>query len=308
MLVYSLKRLVISIGTLAVVITCVFFLVRLAPGGPFDGERRLPPEIEKNLKAAYHLDKPVYEQFLIYCSNLLQGDLGPSFKIKDFSVAQLIKKGLPVSALLGLWALIFALTLGLMIGIFCGAKVGHPLDQILMAVSNFNLAVPSIVSCPILILTFAVGLSWLPAGGAGSGLHYILPSIALGLPFSGAIARLIRGSLIETNFEPHIMTAKAKGLSQSRIVILHRLPIAIIPVLSFLGPASASLLTGSVVVEKIFELPGIGRHFVDGAINKDYTLVMGVVIVYSGAILTFNLAVDLIYGLFDPRMSIQANQ
>ncbi len=308
MLVYFLKRVIISIGTLVVVVTCVFFLVRLAPGGPFDGERRLPPEVEKNLKVAYHLDKPVEEQFLIYCSNLLQGDLGPSFKKKDFSVTQLISEGLPVSTLLGLYALIFALTLGLMIGVFCGANMGHPLDRTLMAISNFNLAVPSIVSCPLLILLFAVGLSWLPAGGASSGLHYILPSIALGLPFSGVIARLIRGSLIETNFEPHIMTAKAKGLSQSRIIILHRMPIAIIPVLSFLGPASASLLTGSVVVEQIFDLPGIGRHFVQGAINKDYTLVMGVVIVYSGAILTFNLAVDLIYGLFDPRMSVQSNQ
>ena len=146
MLVYFLKRVIISIGTLAVVVTCVFFLVRLAPGGPFDGERRLPPEVEKNLKVAYHLDKPVEEQFLIYCSNLLQGDLGPSFKKKDFSVTQLISEGLPVSTLLGLYALIFALTLGLMIGVFCGANVGHPLDQILMAISNFNLAVPSIVS------------------------------------------------------------------------------------------------------------------------------------------------------------------
>ncbi len=308
MLLYALKRLVISIGTLAVVITCVFFLVHSAPGGPFDGERRLPPEIEKNLKAAYHLDKPVSEQFLIYCSNLLKGNLGPSFKQKDFSVSQLIESGLPVSAVLGLCALLFALAMGLIIGVFCGMNAGHLLDQILMAISNFNLAVPSIVSCPILILFFAVGLSWLPAGGASSGLHYVLPSIALGLPFSGAIARLIRGSMIETAFEPHIMTAKAKGLSRSRITILHKLPIAITPVLSFLGPASASLLTGSVVVEQIFDLPGIGRYFVQGAINKDYTLVMGVVIVYSSAILMFNLAVDLIYGLFDPRMSIQANQ
>ena len=308
MLPYLLKRLIVSIVTLGIVITCVFFLVRLAPGGPFDGERGLPPEVEQNLKAAYHLDKPLHRQFLIYVTNLVQGDLGPSYQQKDFSVTDLIASGLPVSAVLGFWALTFAIALGLLVGVFCGANVGKPVDRILMGLSNFNLAVPSIVTSPILILIFAVGLSWLPAGGSASGLNYLLPAIALGLPFSAAIARLIRGGLIETNFDPHVMTAKSKGLSNARIILRHRLPSAMIPVLSFMGPAAASLLTGSVVIEQIFDLPGIGRYFVQGAINKDYTLVMGVVIVYSTAILIFNFTIDLIYGLVDPRMSVRSTQ
>ena len=303
MLKYLINRLCISIVTLAIVVTSVFFLVRLAPGGPFDGERRLPVEIENNLKAAYHLDKPLSEQFLLYCKNLLKGDLGPSFRQKDFSVSQLISSGLPVSILLGFLALLLALAIGCSLGIFCGANQGHLADRLLMSINNFNLALPSIVSSPILILTFAVVLAWFPAGGALSFHHYILPAIALGLPFSAAIARLLRGSLIESKSEPHIMTARSKGLTESRIILVHCLPSAMIPVLSFLGPAAASLITGSVVVEQIFDLPGIGRYFVQGAINRDYTLVMGVVIVYSTAILLFNLVIDLSYGLFDPKMA-----
>ena len=303
MLKYSINRLGISAVTLAIVITSVFFLVRLAPGGPFDGERRLPVEIEKNLKAAYHLDKPLSEQFFLYCKNLIKGDLGPSFRQKDFSVSQLIASGLPVSVLLGFLALLLALTIGCSVGIFCGANQGHPVDRLLMSVNNLNLAVPSIVSSPILILIFAVALSWFPAGGALSFQHYILPATALGLPFSAAIARLMRGSLIESKSEPHIMTARSKGLNESRIILVHCLPSAMIPILSFLGPAAASLITGSVVVEQIFDLPGIGRYFVQGAINRDYTLVMGVVIVYSTAILLFNLVIDLSYGFFDPKMA-----
>lgn len=301
---FILRRLLFAGITFAVVVTAVFFLLRATPGGPFDGERRLPAEVEKNLRAAYHLDEPLHVQYLIYWGNLLQADLGPSFRQKDFSVNDLIAQGLPVSLRLGATALLLALALGLSVGIGAGLRTGTPLDRLLMSLSNLNLSVPVIVSAPLLVLLFSVLLAWLPAGGTGSALHYLLPTIALALPLSAEIARLARGGVAEANILPHVRTAKAKGLPGRRIVLRHVLPTALIPVLSFLGPAAATLLTGTVVVEQMFDLPGIGRYYVQAALNRDYTLVMGVTIVYAFAILLFNLLVDLAYGVFDPRIRL----
>jgi oligopeptide transport system permease protein len=299
---YLFRRIGFVAITFFTVVSLVFFMLRAAPGGPFDGERQLPPEIEANLRAAYNLDAPLPSQYLTYWLNLSQGNLGPSFRHKDFTVNDLIASGLPVSAKLGGLALLLGTLLGLSVGTLAGLNQQRFLDRFLMTISNINLAIPTIVSAPLLVLVFSVMLRWLPGGGADTGLHFLLPSIALALPLSAEIARLTRGSVAEAKLEPHVVTALSKGLSRTRITLRHIMPIAIIPVLSFLGPAAAGLLTGTVVAEQIFDLPGIGRYYVQAALNRDYTLVMGVTIVYAAAILTFNLIVDLLYGYFDPRI------
>jgi oligopeptide transport system permease protein len=303
---YIVNRFFVAALTLVCIVSIVFFLVRLAPGGPFDGQRQLPPQVEANLRAAYHLDEPLPLQYARYMANLVTGDLGPSFKQKDFSVNELIARGLPVSLALGVSALLLAVISGVAIGVCAGLRPGTWVDTALMGFSNLNLAIPAIVVAPVMVLVFAVMLSWFPAAGSDTILHFVLPSIALALPYSAAIARLTRGSVVEVGYEPFLMTAKAKGLGRMRVIGRHILPIALIPVVSFLGPAAASVLTGSVVVEQIFDLPGIGRYFVQGALNRDYTLVMGVVVVYSTAILLFNLLVDLSYGVLDPRIRLDA--
>jgi len=303
---YLLTRLVVSLLTFWVIVSIVFFMVRAAPGGPFDGERRLPPEVEANLMAAYNLDQPIGQQYLDYLRMLVQGDLGPSFKQKDFTVNELIAAGLPVSLGIGLSALVVALFCGVALGTRAGLQPGSFADVLVMGIANLGLALPSIVLAPLAILLFAVWLGWLPAGGGGSLSHYLLPPLTLSLPFIAAIARLTRGSVAEVLLEPHVMTARAKGLPNRRIVRRHILPIALLPVVSFLGPAAAALLTGSVVIEQVFDLPGIGRYFVQAALNRDYTLVMGVVVVYAGFILTFNLLVDICYARLDPRIRLTA--
>ena len=301
---YLIVRAFVSILTFLLTVSVVFFLVRLAPGGPFDDERRLPPEVEANLMAAYNLDQPLHRQYLDYLNMLAHGDLGPSFKQKDFSVGMLIRSGLPVSLTVGASALLLALIGGITLGAVAGMRPGSTIDGLVMSVANLGIALPSIVLAPLAVLVFAVWLRWLPAGGAGSFEHYVLPSLALSLPFIAAIARLTRGSVAETALEPHVTTARAKGIPERQILRRHILPIALLPVLSFLGPAAAALLTGSVVIEQVFELPGIGRYFVQAALNRDYTLVMGVVVVYAAFILSFNLLVDVCYARLDPRIRL----
>ena len=307
MLGFTLRRLVFAAVTFFAIVTVVFFLIRLAPGGPFDGERRLPPEIEANLRAAYHLDAPLWEQYGRFMSQLIQGDLGPSFRQKDFSINELISTGLPVSASLGFMALILALLFGLTLGVTAGFNHGSRLDALLMGLSNINIAIPSIVSAPVMVLVFSVTLSLFPAGGADSVWHFVLPALALAIPLSAELARLVRGGVAEAIHEPHVRTAYAKGIGRVRTIRRHILPIAVIPMISFLAPAAAGLLTGTVVVEQVFNLPGIGRYFVDGALNRDYTLVMGVTIVYATAILIMNFLADLAYGLVDPRIRAVQN-
>ncbi|NKB99244.1 MAG: ABC transporter permease subunit [Pseudomonadales bacterium] len=301
---FLVRRLVFAAITFFTIVTVVFFLVRIAPGGPFDGERRLPPEIEQNLRAAYNLDAPLYEQYGRFMARLVQGDLGPSFKQKDFSINELIAAGLPVSMGLGISALLVALFLGLLLGTAAGFNQGTAIDRTLMGLSNFNLAIPTIVSAPLMVLFFSVILSLFPAGGADSIWHFVLPTFALAIPFSAELARLVRGGVAEAMYEPHVRTAYAKGIGTVRTINRHVLPIAVLPMISYLAPAAAGLLTGTVVIEQVFNLPGIGRYFVDGALNRDYTLVMGVTIVYSLAILIFNLIADIAYGLVDPRIRV----
>lgn len=304
MIAHAVRRLLTAIPTLLVLVTLTFFLMRLAPGGPFDRERSLPPEIEKALAAEYYLDESLPRQYARYLGNLLQGDLGPSFQYEGFRVSELIAEGLPVSLLLGLLAMALALLVGGSMGIAAALSHRRWPDYTLMSTALLGVSIPSYVVAPLLVLLFAITLRWLPAGGwvPGRSSDLVLPVIALALPQVSAIARLLRGSLLEVLQQPYLRTARAKGLSPHLVILRHALKPALMPLVSYLGPATAAILTGSVVVEQIFDLPGMGRYFVQGALNRDYTLVLGVVAVYGVMIIGFNFLVDLAYGWLDPRV------
>jgi oligopeptide transport system permease protein len=299
---YFLRRLAGAIPTLFVIIAGTFFLMRLAPGGPFARERKVPPEVEANLLRAYHLDEPLWQQFLRYLEGLLHGDFGPSFKYKDFSVADLIFGGFPVSLQLGAMAIILALVIGLTLGIWAALRQNSAVDYTAMSVSMVGIAVPNFVVAPILTLVIGLNLKLLPVGGWGHASNYVLPVIALCLPQIAAIARLTRASMIEVLSSNFVRTARAKGLPARLTITRHAIRAAILPVVSFLGPAVANIITGSVVVEQIFSIPGIGRYFVQGSLNRDYTLVMGVTVFYGGIIILCNLIADLLYGVLDPKV------
>jgi len=304
LLSYSIRRLLGAIPTLLILIALAFFMVRLAPGGPFDAERALLPEIEANLRAAYHLDEPLYQQFLRYLGGLLRGDFGPSFQYRDYTVTELIMAGFPVSLRLGGGAMILALLFGITAGSIAALRQNTRTDYSVMSISMTGISVPNFVMAPILILIFAVYLGWLPAGGLGEGSpkNLILPIISLALPQIAYISRLTRGSMIEVLRSDFIRTAKAQGLPAGKILVRHALKPALLPVVSYLGPATAAIITGSVVIEQIFSLPGLGRFFVQGALNRDYTLVMGIVVFYGVLIIVFNLLVDLAYAWLDPKV------
>jgi oligopeptide transport system permease protein len=304
MLGYATRRILQAIPTLLLIVAAAFFLMRAAPGGPFDDERALPPEIEANLQAAYGLDQPVTVQFARYLGGLLRGDLGPSFRMKDFTVAELIGRGLPVTLSIGAAALLLGIGLGVPLGLVAGLRQNGWADHAVMSVALVGIAVPNFVVAPVLALVFGLYLGWLPVAGwePGSAQHLVLPVITLALPLVAYLARLTRGSLLEVLQAPFIRTARAKGLDPGVILRRHALKPTLLPVVSFLGPAAAALLTGSLVVEQVFGLPGVGRYFVQGAINRDYTLVMGMVVFYASLILLLNLAVDLVYGWLDPRI------
>jgi oligopeptide transport system permease protein len=313
MMAYALRRLLGAIPTLFLIVTLAFFMMRIAPGGPFDSERRLPPEVERNVKAAYDLDKPLTQQYLIYLGKLAHGDLGPSYKNKDFTVVQLIGIGLPVSARLGLSAMALALLLGTALGVSAALKQNRWQDYSVMSVAMLGITIPTFVTAPILTLVFGIyGISvlghelTLPVGGWNGGAlrNMILPVTVLALPQIAIVARLMRGSMVEVLRANYIRTARAKGLPVSRIVLGHALRAAALPLVSYLGPALAAILTGSLVVEQIFGLPGIGRYFVQGALNRDYTLVMGVVICYAALIILLNFLADIMYGILDPRVRL----
>lgn len=301
---FALRRLLGLVPTLFVIVAAAFFLMRLAPGGPFDEERAVPAEITANLQAAYGLDQPVVVQFARYLRGLVRGDLGPSFRMKDFTVGELIARGLPVTLAIGTAALLLSLAIGVPLGLVAALRQNRWLDHAAMAVALVGIAVPSFVVAPLLALAFGIGLGWLPVAGweTGSVRHAVLPVITLALPLVAALARLTRGSLLEVLQAPYIRTARARGLGPAVILRRHALKPTLMPVVSFLGPATAALLTGSLVVEQVFGLPGVGRYFVQGAVNRDYTLVMGMVIFYATLILLLNLAVDLLYGWLDPRI------
>lgn len=301
---FLLRRLLISIPTLLVVITIAFFMMRIAPGGPFDQERALPPQIEKNVLAAYDLDQPLIVQYWRYLTGVLQGDFGPSFKYRDFTVSELLITGFVPSLQVGGSAILLAIIVGIMLGTIAALRQNTALDHAVMATAMTGIAIPNFVMAPLLTLVFGVFLGVLPVAGWGGGSlrNLILPVIALALPQIAYIARLTRGSMIETLSANFIRTARAKGLRERIVVVRHALKGALLPVVSYLGPASAQLISGSLVIEQIFGIPGIGRYFIQGALNRDYTLVMGTVIVYALLILILNLIVDILYGFLDPKV------
>lgn len=304
MLRYALRRLLTAIPTLFLVVTIAFFLIRVAPGGPFDLERPLEAKVMENLNRIFLLDAPLWQQYLSYLGNLLAGDLGPSFIYRDFSVTDLFAAGLPASIQLGLSALILALVVGITLGTLAALNQNRVTDYLVVGTATFGITIPPFVVAPVLSLVIGVYLGWLPTGGWGDGsLRYkILPIITLALPQIAVITRLTRGSMIEALRSNHVRTARANGLPVWNVVGVHALRGALLPVVSYLGPAAAALLTGSVVVEQIFGIPGVGRYFVTAALSRDYTLVMGTVIVIACFIIIFNLLVDLIYAVIDPRI------
>lgn len=348
MLRFIVRRLIGAVPTLLVIIAMAFFMMRIAPGGPFDQERRLPPEIEKNILAAYDLDKPVWQQFfsmdLFVCSarfsgtpdeaalaakglrfengkyldkdgreqrclggyvgKLLVGDFGPSYKYKDFTVAELIADGAPVSALLGVSAILLATFIGMFLGTFSALRQNSVGDYSVMTVAMIGVTVPSFVMAPILTLIFGVYLGWFPVGGWGEGQlrNMVLPVISLSLLQIAVIARLTRGGMIEVLRSNYVRTARAKGLPERLVIGRHAMRAALLPLVSYLGPATAGIVTGSLVIEQIFQLPGIGKYFINGALQRDYTLVMGVVILYASLVIVLNLVADVLYGILDPKV------
>ncbi|MDZ4263113.1 MAG: ABC transporter permease subunit [Pseudomonadota bacterium] len=303
MLVFIIKRLLQAVPVLFVVATVTFFMVRAAPGGPFDKDRSIPPEVMTQLNKRYHLDDPLWKQYVDYMSNVVQGDFGPSFKYASHSVTELIAAGLPPTLELSLYAILFALVVGLPIGILAALKRNTLLDYIPMSTAMIGICMPTFVLGPILLLIFGIWLGWLPVAGWGqiSG-DKILPSITLGSVYAAYIARICRGGMLEVFSQDYIRTARAKGLSTMRIVVVHALRGGISPVISFLGPAIAGLLAGSFVVESIFQIPGLGRFYVMAAFNRDYTMILGLTIFFAFLIILFNLIADILLVWLNPKI------
>lgn len=300
---YVVKRLLSAIPTLFIIVTISFFLIRLAPGGPFDLERPLEAKVMENLRKIYQLDKPLYEQYWLYLSALLRGDFGPSFFFRDFTIRELFANGLPISMRLGFSALLLALLVGGTLGVVAAFRQNQAADYAVIGLATFGITVPTFVIAPVLQIVFGLTLAWLPVGGWNDGAlrNTVLPILTLALPQIAVIARMMRAAMIEVLRSNPIRTLRANGLPLS-VIVKHALRGAALPVVSYLGPAAAALLTGSVVVETIFGIPGVGRYFVDGALNRDYTLVMGTVIMIAVFVMAFNLLVDIVYALIDPRV------
>ncbi|MCE2573504.1 oligopeptide ABC transporter permease OppB [Motilimonas eburnea] len=301
---FIFKRLLEAIPTLLVLITVSFFLMRFAPGNPFSSERSLPPQVKANIEAKYGFDKPVVEQYFNYLKNLVQGDLGPSFKYKDYTVNELVAQALPVSAKIGAAAFILAVLIGVSLGTLAALKQNSWIDYLVMSGAMVGVVIPSFVLAPVLVLIFAIGLKWLPAGGWNGGAvqFMVLPVVGMMMHYISSIARIMRGSMIEVMSSNFIRTARAKGLASSYIVLHHALRPAILPVVSYLGPAFVGIITGSVVIETIFGLPGIGQLFVNGALNRDYSMVLGLTILVGALTITFNAIVDILYAVIDPKI------
>jgi len=307
MLRYFLTRLAGAIPTLFIIVTIAFFLIRAAPGGPFDQEQTLPPEIMANLQRAYGLDQPIWAQYGRYLGALAHGDFGPSFKYKDFSVTELIGQGFPVTLELGSIAMALALILGIPIGTFAALHHNSAADYATMSLAVVGIAIPTFVVLAVLGVLFVIYWHWLPVAGwePGSIRHLVLPVAALALPPLSVIARLTRANMLEVLHSQFIRTAVAKGLPLHTVILRHAMRPALLPVASYLAPAVASIMTGSLVVESIAGLPGIGRYMVQGALNRDYTLVLGMVIIYSTLLILMGLAVDLLYAWLDPRVKLE---
>lgn len=304
MIVYVIRRLLTAIPTLFVIVTMAFFLIRVAPGGPFNQERGLNPEIKANIERQFGLDQPLVSQYLSYLKNVLQGDFGPSYVMPNFTVAERFAAGLPVSIQLGFSALVFALLVGGTLGVIAALNQNKAGDYAVIATATAGSTIPTFVIAPLIQLLF--GLTWklLPVGGWGDGalINKIGPVLTLALPQMAIVARLMRGSMIESLRSHHIRTARAMGLSDWSVVVKHALRGALLPIVSYAGPAAAALMTGSVIVETIFAIPGVGREFVQAALNRDYTVVMGTVVLIAVFTILFNLIVDVLYAFVDPRV------
>jgi oligopeptide transport system permease protein len=301
---YTLRRVLATIPTVLLVVTVCYLLLHAAPGGPFDAERKVSAEVLANLQAKYHLDKPLWQQYLYYMNNLLHGDLGASFRYADWSVNELVARALPVSAAIGGISLLLSVILGVAMGIAAALRQNSAVDYLVMLVGNIGSAFPSFVIGPVLVLVFAVWLRWLPAGGwDGFAPQYLVLPVAL-LTFINVatIGRVMRGSLIEVLHSNFIRTARAKGLPTRVVVLRHALKPALLPVLSVLGPLAISSITAALVTETVFSLPGLGKLIVNGAANRDYTLVLGLVVLITVVAVTLNLLVDLAYAALDPKI------
>lgn len=311
MLSFIARRLLQMIPVLLIVATLTFFMIRLAPGGPFDAEKSVTPEIQKNLESYYHMvnadgsKRNLGLQLLDYFGNLLKGDLGPSFKYPNRSVNELIGESFPISAELGFWAILIALVLGLSAGIIASLRPNSASDYVASSLAMMGICVPTFVLGPLLVLIFALKLGWIRVSGWDDWIDRILPALTLGGVYAAYIARLTRGGMLEILSQDFIRTARAKGASPLRVILKHSMRGGLLPVVSYLGPAVAGLITGSFVVEVIFQIPGLGRYFVNAAFNRDYTMVLGAVLFYAALIIVFNLLVDIVVVWMNPRLKFE---
>ena len=305
MIRFVFRRLLESIPVLFIIATLTFFMVRLAPGDPFTAEKNVPPAIMEKLKAHYGLDKPIVQQYLVYLSHLLRGDLGPSYKYANWSVNDLIRMSFPVSLELGAWALLFALLLGVPAGTLAATRINTPVDYISMTLAMIGICIPLFVMGPLLILGLGIHGGWFNALGWETPRDRVLPALTLGAYYAAYIARLTRGGMLEILSQDFIRTARAKGATAARVIFRHAFKGGILPVVSFLGPAVARILTGSFVVEMIFQIPGLGRFFVQSAFNRDYTMVLGTVLFYAGLIILLNMIVDIVQVWLNPKLRFE---
>jgi len=305
MIKFIIRRFLSLIPTMFVIVTLSFFMMRAAPGGPFSQEKKLPEAVLQNVLKKFHMDEPLWKQYLRYCNDVLHWDLGPSYKYKESTVNELVAQSFPNSIVLGTVALIMAICAGIVVGIISALKQNKWHDYSAMSVAVIGISVPMFVIGPVLQLVFAMKLKWLPLSGwygRGWPMTLIMPAITLSFVYFAYIARLSRASLLEVLRSDYVRTARSKGLSERVVIVKHVLKGAMLPVVSFIGPAFAGIITGSIVVESVFNVPGVGRLFVNSALNRDYTLIMGEVIIYSLILVTMNFLVDIAYGLLDPRI------
>jgi oligopeptide transport system permease protein len=300
---YVFKRLIEMVPVMLIVVTATFFLAHAVPGGPFDKERPLPAEVKARLEEYYGLDRPIYVQWWNYVSRLAQGDLGPSLKYPGWTVNEVIGSRIPVSVSLGLVSLLLAILIGVPVGVLAAVRPNSWLDRVPMGFSLIGICVPSFVLGPLFALVFSLGLGWVPPCGWGSAIHFILPACTLGLITAAPLARLTRGSMMEVRSLDYVRTAYAKGVPPLRVWFVHALRNALLPVITYLGPAAAALVSGSFVVESLFDVPGLGRLFVSAIINRDVTLILGTTIIYAVALLVLNLLADLTNAALNPRIA-----
>ena len=303
MLRFLARRLGDGVLTLAVLVTLTFFVMRLAPGGPFSSNRKISPDILANIQERYHLDDPLIVQFARYVWGVVRFDFGPSIRFRDYTVGDILATGLPYSLTIGFWAVLVATLTGVTLGALGALRRNSMFDYSAGVVAVVGIAVPIFVLAPLMQVFFALNLGWFPVGGWGdSWRSLVLPVLALALPNLAYISRLTRAAMIETLRENYVRTARAKGIGNARVIRHHALTGAILPVIAYLGPATAAIITGSIVIETIFALPGIGRHFVDAALNRDYPLVMGITLLYGAFLIVFNILADILRGWLDPRV------